>query len=360
MAKSSRKRMRMAFIGTGGIAKIHLAELKKIPEVEVVGICDIKPNVLKERRKEFGFTKDQCFLDYRKMLKVLKPDAVNVCTSNGVHAAAAIAASRAGADVIVEKPMAINANECKKMIAAAEKAKKKLVIGFQFRYDPRTQFLKKQADAGVYGDIMFGRVQALRRRGIPNWGVFGQKELQGGGPLIDIGVHILEMTHYVMGSPRPVAAVGMMQTYLGNKKSATQTTCQWPNWDYKTYNVEDLAVGHIRFENGAVLHIETSFAAHIKKDVWDFQLMGTKGGCQWEDPTVYTDINEYQVDLKPGFLPEMAMFSRGFEVKLQNFVDHCLKGKPSNAPAAHGLMVQQMIDGVYRSANQGGKEVAIR
>jgi len=360
MAKTPRKRLRMAFIGTGEIANIHLTELQKLPEIEVVALCDIKQDILNKRGEAFGIDKEHRFLDYRAMLKSVKPDAVNVCTPNGVHAAASIAASRAGAHVIVEKPMAMNAKECRQMLAAAEKAGKKLVVGFQYRYDPRTQFLKKQADKGVFGDILFGRVQALRRRGIPNWGVFGQKALQGGGPMIDIGVHVLEMTHYVMGSPKPIAACGMTRTYLGDKKAATQVACQWPNWDYKRYTVEDLAVGHIRFENGAVIHLEASFAAHIEKDTWDFQLMGTKGGCQWEKASVFTDLNGYQTDLSPGYLPEMNMFSEGFEVKLKNFAGHCLNDTPSETPGIHGLMVQQMLDGVYRSAEQGGREVAIR
>ena len=121
-------------------------------------------------------------------------------------------------------------------------------------------------------------MQALRRRGIPNWGVFGRKDLQGGGPLIDIGVHMLETAHYAMGAPKPVAACGSTYTYIGDKPSNVASV--WPNWDYETYTVEDLAVGHIRFANGAMLSIETSFAAHIEKGEWNFTLMGEKGGCQ--------------------------------------------------------------------------------
>lgn len=361
MAKKQSKRpLRLAFIGTGLVAGLQIDALALVPRVEIVALCDIDPKALAKTAEKTGLPASACYTDHKQMLKHAEFDAVSVCTPNGAHAACAIAASKAGAHVLVEKPMAMNAGECRKMMAAAEKAGKKLVVGFQFRYDPRTQYLRRQVESGVLGEVVFGRVQALRRRGIPNWGVFGRKELQGGGPLIDIGVHILEMTHYTMGSPTPVAASGMTSTYLGNRKDATQTVCKWPGWDHKTYTVEDLAVGHIRFENGAVIHIETCFAGHIEKDVWDFQLMGTRGGCAWDKARVYTDRNGYQVDETPGFLPDMDMFAGGFTVKLAQFADHCLDGTPAVAPAEHGLMVQQMLDAVYRSAEQGGKEVAIR
>jgi predicted dehydrogenase len=296
------------------------------------------------------------------MLAEVQPDAVNVCTPNGLHAPASIAASEAGAHVIVEKPMAMHADECKQMIAAAEKAGKKLVIGFQYRFDPRTQFLIDLRDQGVFGDFRFGRVQALRRRGIPNWGVFGRKDLQGGGPMIDIGVHVLEMCHFTMGSPKPVAAVGMTDTYLGNKDS-TQVKSNWAGWDHETYTVEDLAVGHIRFENGAVIHIEASFAAHHEHNgTMDFQVMGTKGGAKWGSSEVFTDQYGYMMNSKPAFIPKEGGFGgekNFFHLKNRNFVDHVLHGKPTMAPAEHGLMVQQMLDAIYASADQGGKEVTI-
>ena len=359
-SKSSSKKLRMAFIGAGGIATSHLKALRAFDDVEVIGLSDVVEKNLEAKAEEFDIPVDGLFTDYHKMLRTLKPDAVSICTPNGLHAPNAIAASKAGAHVIVEKPMGMNAGECKKMIAAAKAVKKKLVIGFQFRYDPKTRFLCKLRDDGVFGDIRFARVQALRRRGIPNWGVFGRKELQGGGPLIDIGVHALEMCHFSMGSPRPVAAVGMTDTYLGNKKS--DVASRWAGWDHKTYTVEDLAVGHIRFDNGAVIHLESSFAAHHEHDgLIDFQLMGTKGGAKWGSSEVFTDQHGYMMNLKPDWLPDMpGGFSHYFTLKLRNFVDHVLYKKPTMAPAEHGLMVQQMLDAVYASADKGGKEVTIR
>ncbi len=357
---SADKQLRIAFIGAGGIATSHIKALEMIPEAEVVALADVNMKSMEEKAEAHNIPKDALYTDYKKMLAEVKPDAVNICTPNGLHAPNAIAALEAGAHVIVEKPMAMNAKEAQAMIDAAKKAGKKLVIGFQYRFDPKTQFLVSQRDAGVFGDIRFARVQALRRRGIPNWGVFGRKDLQGGGPMIDIGVHVLEMCHYVMGSPKPVAAVGMTDTYLGNHPS-NEVASQWAGWDHKTYTVEDLAVGHVRFDNGAVIHIEASFAAHHQhKGLMDFQIFGTKGGAIWGDSQVFTDQNGYMVNLTPDWMPALKNgFAGYFYEKNRNFVDHILKDEPTKAPAEHGLMVQQILDAIYASAEKGGKEVEI-
>lgn len=350
------KKFRIAFIGCGGIAQTHAGAMKNMPDVEIVAGVDIEQYRLDHFKDKWGVK--QLYTDWKKMLKEVKPDGVSVCTPNGIHAQPTIDALNAGAHVIVEKPMAPTPAECVKMIETAKKNKKKLTIGFQYRYHPNTQFLKRAADEGQFGDIMFTRVQALRRRGIPNWGVFGQKKLQGGGPMIDIGVHGIEMAHYVMGSPRPVAAVGNTWTYHGNKPS--NVVSQWPNWDYKTYTVEDLAVGHIRFENGAVLHIEASFVAHIEKDVWGFEILGTKGGGRWDSPGIFRDVAGTMINSVPGFLPQENNMGGLFQTKIRNWVDSATKGAEQIAPGEAGLAVQKMLDGVYRSAEAGGKEVLIK
>ncbi len=349
------KKFRVAFIGCGGICQTHMAALAQMPDVEVVAGVEIVPERLKMFQERWGVEKG--YKDWKKMLKEVQPDGVSVCTPNGVHAAPTIDALNAGCHVISEKPMAMNPAECEKMIAAAKKNKKKLAIGFQYRYHPHTQYLTRARDNGQFGDIMFMKCQALRRRGIPNWGVFGQKKLQGGGPMIDIGVHVIEMAHYFMGSPKPVAASGNTWTYMGNKPSSVVSG--WPNWDYKTYTVEDLAIGQIRFANGAILQIEASFVAHIEKDIWNFSFMGTKGGGQWDPPMIFTDLNDYMTNCTPSFVGDGTSFDSLFTTKLRNWIDACTKGTPLTAPGEAGLAVQKMLDGVYRSA-AAGKEVVIK
>jgi predicted dehydrogenase len=349
--------LRLGIIGAGGIAATQMRTLAARRDVALVALADISPDALKARGEAFGI--EARYTDFRQMLQVEKLDAVSICTPNTTHAETAIAALKAGLDVLCEKPMAHNATAARRMVETARKAGRRLVIGFQYRFNPRTQFLRRAVDNQELGRIRFGRVQALRRRGIPNWGVFGQKALQGGGPLIDIGVHVLEMTHYTMGSPKPVSASADLFTYLGNKPS-NQTESVWKGWDWKTYTVEDLAVGRIRFEDGAVLHIESSFAAHIEKDTFNFQLMGESGGCVWDPVQIFRDEGGYMVDKGPGWLNPKQGWQDMFDAKMHAFVDHVLHDEPTIAPAEDGLAVQQMLDALYRSAEQGGKEVAIR
>lgn len=347
------KKLRVAIIGCGGIAQTHLDAYKAIPEVEIVAGVDILPERLKVMEEKWGVKK--LYTDWKKMLKEVKPDAVDVCTPNGVHCAPVVDACNAGCHAIVEKPMAMNPEECEKMIAAAKKSKVKLSVGFQQRYNPRTSFLIRAREEDQFGNIMFVKCQALRRRGIPNWGVFGQKALQGGGPMIDIGVHIIEAAHYFMGSPKPVAASGNIWTYLGDKPS--KVTSSWPGWDYKTYTVEDLAIGQIRFDNGAILQVESSFAAHIEKDLFTFSVMGSKGGASWDPAGIFTDRAGTMINSTPTFIGDEG-WQTMFITKLQNWVNGCLKGTKLEAPGEAGLVVQKMLDGIYRSA-AAGKEVKI-
>ncbi len=348
------KKLRLAFIGCGGICQTHVAAISRIPELEIVAGCDINPERLEEMKNNHGIT--SLYEKWDDMLREVKPDVVDVCTPNGVHAPAAIAALNAGCHVIVEKPMAMSPAECEEMIAAAKKNGKLLCAGFQQRYNPRSQFMKKLQEAGDIGDIMYVKCQALRRRGVPNWGVFGQKDKQGGGPLIDIGVHIIECAHYCMGEPKPVAATGNVWTYMGNKPSDVWSV--WPNWDWKTLTVEDLAIGHIRFENGAIMQIESSFCAHIPEDVMNFTVMGTKGGYNWQTGTFYTDHAGAMINATAAYMPSTD-FTALFVSKLQDFTNAILQGTPLTAPGEEGLAVQKILDGIYRSAAEGGKEVAI-
>ncbi len=353
VADTKGPKLKMAMVGCGGIVEAHLKALADFPDVQVVAVVDSNPARLEVMKEKYGITK--LYSDWNQMLKEIKPDAVNICTPNGMHAPVAIDASNAGCHVITEKPMAMNPDECQRMIDAAAKANKKLVTGFQYRFHPNTQFIKRAADEGQFGNIMFMKCRALRRRGIPNWGVFGQKALQGGGPMIDIGVHVIEMAHYVMGSPKPIAASGNTWTYMGNKPS--NVASQWPNWDWKTYTVEDLAIGQIRFANGAIMQIESSFAAHIEKDVWNFNLIGDKGGAQWDPPSIFTDRAGTMTNTTPAFLAN-GDFQEMFRIKLRHFVDGCLYNKPLEAPGEAGIAVQKILDGIYRSA-VAGKEVTI-
>ncbi len=348
----SNRKLRIAFIGAGAISQAHAKELQKFDDVEIVAAADVVPANLEKAKRDWGC--EHVFENWKDMLKKVELDAVSVCTPNFLHFEPTMDALKAGCHVLVEKPLAMNAKEGKKMVALAAKNGLNCSIAFQHRYEPSTQMIKRAVDAGTLGEIMFARVHALRRRGIPNWGVFGRKEMQGGGPMIDIGVHVMEMCHYAMGLPKPVSAVGGSWTYMGNKPS--DTVSSWPNWDHKTYTVEDLSVGFIRFDNGAVMSVETMFAGHVgqEDEGMKFELIGTKGGARNSPATLYYDRDGTMFDATPAFLPR----GNTFEVKMRNFTDVCFGRIKDPSPAGHGLMIQQMIDGIYLSAEKG-KEVRI-
>ncbi len=347
------KKLRVGVIGAGGIANRQVEELKEIPEVELVAAADVAEAGRLRALNSWGCT--SVHEQWSEMLKQCELDAVTVCTPNGLHCQPTLDALNAGCHVMVEKPLAMNAREGARMVDLAAKKGLQCTIAFQQRFNPETQMIKRAVDAGTLGEIMVARVHAMRRRGIPNWGVFGRKDLQGGGPLIDIGVHAMEMAHYAMGLPRPVAASGGAWTYLGNKPS--DAASMWPNWDHKSYTVEDLAAGMVRFENGAVMMVEASFAAHIgsEDEVMRFELLGTRGGARSNPATLHYDRDGTMLDAKPGFLPP----NQCFRIKMRNWVEVCLGRMEDPSPATHGLMIQKMLDALYLSAEKG-REVAIR
>ena len=348
---SNNQDLRIGLIGSGGIGRHYINMFKKAGKAAVVAASDVSTGALAEVEKmDHTIVR---FTDYRKMLKEQKLDAVAVCTPNKLHLQPTLDALKAGLPVIVEKPMAMNAADAQKMCNAAKKAGKLLMIGFQWRFHPMAQLVRRSLDSGEMGKILYVRCQALRRRGIPSWGVFGRKDIQGGGPMIDIGVHILEMAHYMMGKPEPVSADGSCYTYIGNQ--APEALAPWGAWDHKTYTVEDLAVGMLRFKNGATLVIESSFAAHIEKDVFNVTVMGEKGGATFDPPMLFKDGLGHMLNITPTHLGE----TDGFIKKIKHFIDCIQTGCPCEAPGEDGVAVQKMLDGIYKSA-ENSKVAAIR
>ena len=341
------KPFKVGFIGAGGIARTHMKYLKEIEGVEICCAADVSEKTLAVTQEQYKI--GRVYSDYKQMLKEENDlDAIDVCTPNGLHAQNAIAALEAGKHVIVEKPMAMNATKAQAMLDAAKKSGKQLIVGFQHRFDPQDETDSRPDRRRLVREDALRSRQALRRRGIPNWGVFGRKELQGGGPMIDIGVHILEMAHYMIGSPRPVTATGNTWTYHGQQAVRSRVS-MWPDWDHKTYTVEDLAVGMIRFDNGAMLTIEASFVAHIEKDIWNVHAHGREGRRRSGMPSqIFTDHGGYMMNMTPGVCAEVGVF----EYKMKHFVEVCRDGRENEAPGEHGLMVQKMLDGVYASAEQ--------
>ena len=294
-------KLRVGIIGSGGIAEgAHAPGYMAIPDdCELVACCDVRP----ERAKAFAerFDLAHWYTDYRELLALPELDAVSVCTPPFMHRDATVAALDAGLHVLCEKPMAMNVSEAQDMVAAAERAGKVLTIGHQQRFSPAAQAVKRAVDAGELGDIYYAKTAALRNRGAPTWGVFHIKQLNGGGPLIDIGVHALDVTMWLMGSPRPVAVFGATYMALAHRPGLKN---RMGTINVEEYDVEDLAAALVRFDNGATLMLETSWLLQMTERGNAYtQLFGTEGSARLDPFQIVRDVDGTPEDVTPELPP---------------------------------------------------------
>jgi predicted dehydrogenase len=347
------KKVRIGVIGTGGIANAaHLPGYSQIPdECEIFALCDIDPVALNKTAEKYPDVKHK-FEDYRKLLEMPEIDGVSVCTPNYVHCRPTVDALNAGKNVLCEKPIAMNAKEGAEMVQAARKSGKILQIGYNSRFAPSNQALKRFIDAGELGDIYYARAQSLRVRGIPGWGVFIDKSKQGGGPLIDIGVHILDLTLWLMGHPKPVAASGVTYQKLGTRGDLIGFMGQW---DYKNFTVEDMASALIRLDNGASIMLESSFIANLKDEVHTTTLLGTEGGATAHPLTITQERHKSIFTYEPK-VPNANINTHFAEMKA--FVECIRDKKEPLVTGEQALMVAQIMDAIYKSSDEG-REVAI-
>ncbi|MGA2975996.1 MAG: Gfo/Idh/MocA family oxidoreductase [Spirochaetia bacterium] len=272
-------KLQIGIIGCGGIAKQkHLPALSKLGDMcNIVAFCDVKEDRASELAKSYGAPKARVYTDYGKLLDDSSIDVVHVLTPNVSHGPITVAALEAGKHVMCEKPMAHNSTDAAGMVAAAKKAGKKLTIGYQNRFRNDVQVLHKACRAGMLGDIYFGKAHAVRRRAVPTWGVFQDKAQQGGGPLIDIGTHALDITLWAMDNYAPASVTGSVFYKMADKVDGNL----FGPWDPKTYDVEDSAFGFIKMKNGATIYLEASWVLNTT-DVRESatSLCGTEGGAE--------------------------------------------------------------------------------
>src|SRR5690625_462512 len=340
------KELNVGIIGAGLIAsEVHIPNyLKSEKNVKIVAIADVIIEKAKQVAETYGIP--NVFHSYEKMLKEVKLDAISVCVPNKFHAEATIAALEAGCHVLCEKPPAMNAEEARLMMETAHKVGKNLTYGFHYRHSKEVEITKNMIDTGDMGHIYSARVQAIRRRGIPGWGVFTNKDLQGGGSLIDIGVHMLDIALYLMGYPEPENVLGKTHQRIGNRKGIGLLG----EWDYKNFNVEDMAVGMVTFKNGATLLIETAFAANVEKDdTMQVSIMGDQGGADIFPLKIYQEKYGALLDVSPAYIQKRDVYSH----EINHFVKSCLEGTIPLSTPEQGLIIQQIVDAIYESAQQG-------
>ena len=346
----------IAFIGSGGIAQnAHMPAYKKLEaegKAKIVAVCDVNEATAKAAAAKYDVP--HIFTDYSQMLEMSEVDAVDVCTPNYLHKQPVIDAFAAGKHVICEKPLAINGTEGAEMVVAGHKAGKQFQVALNVRFGSAPQAVKRFIDAGKIGEIYYARAHALRRRGVPSWGVFTQKDKQGGGPLIDIGVHILDLTLWLMGYPKPVATVGQAYTKFGTREGVFNT---FGPFDHTNYTVEDFAAGFVRFENGATLTLESSFIANLERDEMNTHVFGTEGGAflnpfDASQSRIFREEAGTLTDTSLAMLPQV----NSHEGEIRAFVQALLDGTPVQVPGEQGLMVTRILDALYESS-ETGKEV---
>ena len=351
-------KIRIGVIGTGGISREHLKGYAQNPHVEIYALCDINPDTLAKRAAEFGV--ERTFTNCEDMLKLPEIDAVSVCTWNSAHAPCTIAALNAGKHVLCEKPMALNSEEARAMKAAAEKNGKLLMIGFVRRFGNDCAILQDLIEDDQFGEIYYAKATYLRRNGNPG-GWFGDKARSGGGPLIDLGVHVIDLSRYLLGCPKPVSVYGATFHKLGNRPNikAAKAYMSTRADDTDVCDVEDMATALIRFDNGAVISVEASFSLNLKKNVGNIELFGTKAGAKIDpELEVFSEVAGYMTNVSLD-QPTALSFDGLFAREIDHFVDCVRLGIPCRAPAEDGVTLMNILDAIYESAATG-HEVVIK
>jgi len=349
------EKIRAGVIGVG-IGKFHIEGYQMHPRAEVVALCDLNMDVLGAVSSGF----EELYTDYREMLVDPAIDCVSVCVPNYLHAPVVIDCLQAGKHVLCEKPLAPNAEQGAMMVAAAEAAGKKLMVQFNNRFRPEAELLKNYVAYGELGDIYFARCGWIRRNGIPGWGGwFTQEALAGGGPLIDLGVHMLDLTMWLMGNPEPTCVMASTYDKFG---PLMEGLGPWGTPDERgEFDVEDMAVAMIKFAGGQTVFLEASWASYCEREWVYSTLMGTEGGASLGRVFGFDGVDDSSIDKLRLFTQEYGVPvnhdlvvepdpAMGRHKAVMHFVD-CLVGDVEMiSPASDGLRIMRILDAAYKSA----------
>ncbi|NMB96266.1 MAG: Gfo/Idh/MocA family oxidoreductase [Clostridiaceae bacterium] len=344
-------KIKIGIIGTGNIAQnAHIPSYLKQKDVEIVAVCDINETRVKEVADKYNIKHYTTKIE--DLVSVDEVDAVSVCTNNNAHMAAAVAAAKAGKHILCEKPMAMDVSQAEAMLKAAKENNVIFMMGFVNRFRADTKVIKTLYDAGKFGDVYYARAVWLRRRGTP-LGWFTDLSKSGGGPVIDIGVHVIDLAWYLMGKPKPLSVSSVTYDKIGDYK--TKGVSRWIAFDTDNlvFETEDSAAGLIRFENGASMSFDVSWAINAKEIGSHAQIFGSKAGARTNPLEIYDEQENYLIDSTPVVNSENA-----FDNEISHFLECIRENKQPICPAEDGFYVQKILNGIYDSAKQG-KEVIL-
>ena len=353
-----KKVLKVGIIGCGGIGTgKHMPSLARIPEVQMVAFCDIVLERAQDAVKKYGTEESKVYTDYRELLEDKSIDVIHVCTPNKSHADISIAALEAGKHVMCEKPMAKTSADALRMVNAAKRAGKKLTIGYQNRFRNDSQYLHKLCGEGELGEIYYAKAHAIRRRAVPTWGVFLNEEEQGGGPLIDIGTHALDLTLWMMNNYKPKCVMGSVYRKLGDKKDCANA---WGSWDPEEFTVEDSAFGFITMQNGATILLESSWALNsLELGEAKTTLCGTEAGADMSDGLRINGEKYGRLYVtKPGFEAGGVDFFDGNKdepsyKEARTWINSILKDEEVVVKPEQALVVTQILEAIYEAGKSG-------
>lgn len=366
------RKVKIGIIGCGGIAnQKHFPALKQnADKCEMVAFCDIIEERAVKAAKEYGIEGAKVYTDYHELLKDESIEVVHVLTPNVAHSPITCAAFEAGKNVLCEKPMAHNTEAAQKMMDAWKKSGKKFTIGYQNRFRPEVTSLHKACSDGELGEIYFAKAHALRRRAVPTWGVFPDKSQQGGGPLIDIGTHALDITLWMMDNYKPVSVMGSVYQKLGKMPEAVDGNRFGP-WDPETYEVEDSAFGYIKMENGATIFLEASWALNVlESKEASTTLCGTKAGAEIHsgmsfpvDELIYNKTSYGMLTEEKNTAGGKVAFFDGKDsspanLEAEQWLNAVINDTEPLVKPEEAFTVTKILDAIYRSAEQG-KEITL-
>ncbi|MBM7654683.1 Gfo/Idh/MocA family protein [Neobacillus cucumis] len=356
-------KLRVGIIGCGAIAfQKHLPALIKLNDkVEVIAFCS--NDEAKARNAAEKFSKNaKIYTDYRELVNDSNIDVVHVCTPNVLHAPITVAALDAGKHVMCEKPMATNSNEAKEMLNAAKRSGKKLTISYQNRFRRDSLLLKEACERGDLGEIYVAKAHAVRRRGVPTWGVFMNKELQGGGPLIDIGTHALDLTLWCMNNYEVDSVTGVTFNKLKNQYQANL----FGPWDPQTFNVEESAFALIKMKNGAIIYLEAAWILNTLDEREAMTtLSGTKGGAEMRrnkltnndellfNSEMYGRLIETEVQNPAGVAYNSPIEETDADREIGQWINAILEEKAPVVTPEQAYMVTRILEAIYESAETG-------
>lgn len=351
--------VKVGIIGCGGIANgKHMPSLAALPNVQMVAFCDIIEERAKKAAEKYGTPDAKVYTDYKELLKDKQIEVVHVLTPNKEHAEISIDALYADKHVMCEKPMAKTAADAKRMVEAAKKTGKKLTIGYQHRQKPESRYAKDYINTGALGEVYYADCLAIRRRGTPNWGVFLNEEEQGGGPVIDIATHSLDLTLYLMNNYEPAVVLGKTHKKLEHPEAGNI----WGDNGVSDTPLEEAACAMIVMKNGATIMLETSWALNTAEQVREGScvLCGSKAGLQIKnDKLVLNEVKlNRQVDSTVNTEAGGVAFYAGVKetpalTEARNWIKAVTDDTDPIVLPEQACVVSEILEAIYTSSKTG-------